>query len=537
MGEPETPTCVRRYEVLPSAAEFASAIESSNFPAAFSGCVKDWIAFTKWNPQDGGLDYLQEKAGSCIVETMLSRTDSVFYGDLRSHERVPLPFSSFIDICKKYLQKVNASLQSDCNSDRGTPEGVCINEEFLAYEDAPQRIYSAQVPILNMEKSEQSQLDILKEDIETPAILSGKSLASVNLWMNIAEARSSTHYDPHHNLLCIVSGRKKVVLWPPCASPFLYPMSIYGEASNHCSVSVENPDFSAYPRSKHLMTYSQKVILNAGDVLFIPEGWFHQVDSDNLTMAVNFWWQSDLVSSMLEHMDSYYLRRTLRRLIDKETNLILRELTSDAEDSPKCAIEATIEVREGNSDEVHKVVGDSSEENHVEEKSLGYDLEPVAVQALHELVSLVHEQVNLNGRIKEMQSNPGKSSLISVQGGDKSILNVEDDRVALILGKTKPHALRSVLLTMAERFPRTLEALVLYLLSPLAAEVLTQKFDQMDHETSNEDRTKFYQKFYGAFDDQFAAMETILRGKESFAEQAYNNVLCKYLGLNLGSGL
>jgi hypothetical protein len=42
------------------------------------------------------------------------------------------------------------------------------------------------------------------------------------------------------------------------------------------------------------------------------------VDSDELTVAVNFWWQSNYMSNMPEHMDSYYLRRITRRLIDRE---------------------------------------------------------------------------------------------------------------------------------------------------------------------------------------------------------------------------
>lgn len=107
---------------------------------------------------------------------------------------------------------------------------------------------------------------------------------------------------------------------------------------------------------------------------------------------------------------------------------------------------------EGNSNETHNLVEDSSEENHVQEKSATYDLEPMAIQALHELVSLVHDQVNLNDRSQHMQSNLANSSMISIQGGDKSILNLEDDRVALLLGKTNPHALQIVLLAMAVRF-------------------------------------------------------------------------------------
>lgn len=102
-------------------------------------------------------------------------------------------------------------------------------------------------------------------------------------------------------------------------------------------------------------------------------------------------------------------------------------------------------------------------------------------------------------------------------------------------------------LSFQHNFPRTLEALILHLLSPVGAEVLTRKFDEMDQKITEENRyfstlwtsyslkrrrnlsifalsfiiydfrNKFYEFFYGAFDDQFAAMDAILNGKESFA--------------------
>lgn len=103
-------------------------------------------------------------------------------------------------------------------------------------------------------------------------------------------------------------------------------------------------------------------------------------------------------------------------------------------------------------------------------------------------------------------------------------------------------------------FPRTLEALILHMLSPVAAEVLTQKFDEMDQQTGEDDRfcsealfvvvvfffhtlkleknlkvvflypfpirrNQFYREFYGAFDDESAAMDIILSKKEGFAFQ------------------
>lgn len=42
---------------------------------------------------------------------------------------------------------------------------------------------------------------------------------------------------------------------------------------------------------------------------------FHQVDSNDLTIAVNFWWRSNITSGLSEHMDAYYLRRILRRYL------------------------------------------------------------------------------------------------------------------------------------------------------------------------------------------------------------------------------
>lgn len=40
------------------------------------------------------------------------------------------------------------------------------------------------------------------------------------------------------------------------------------------AVDIENPDVSIHSRAKHSMDYSQKIILHAGDALYIPEGWY-----------------------------------------------------------------------------------------------------------------------------------------------------------------------------------------------------------------------------------------------------------------------
>ncbi|KAM3355865.1 putative protein isoform X1 [Capsicum galapagoense] len=522
---------IHTFTEIPSSELFTSQIEPKNVPAVFKGCIKNWKAFSRWNPSDGGLIYLQERVGSVVVEAMLSRSAPVFYGDIRSHERVPLSFSTFIRYCLCLLKNRDGRRDDFLESQKHNLAVSDTEQTDLLFGEAPQQFFLAQVPILNFEKKEHMQLECLGEDIQTPVPLEAKSLASVNLWMNSMKARSSTHYDPHHNLLCIVSGCKEVTLWPPSATPYLYPLPLYGEASNHSSITLEEPDLSIYPRTACLNGFSQKVILHAGDALFIPEGWFHQVDSEVLTIAVNFWWRSMTISGMLEHMDAYYLRRILKRLTDKEMNKMLHFPSSSMDKTMTCTTsQPNNAYRDHGHQGTSKNCGNRTPKDELKSKVMLQDLEPCASQSLNELISLVHDRLNpskLTGSTDyslagENDDNKRKEDSCST----------DDDSVANLILTLHPLKIHRVFLAMANYFPRTLEALVLHALTPVGSEILTRKFEEMDQLISGEDQNQFYQIFYGVFDDQSAAMDVLLNGKELFARQAFENVLDKFLGVN-----
>lgn len=54
---------------------------------------------------------------------------------------------------------------------------------------------------------------ILFSCLGQPSFLKSKSLSSINLWMNSTRSRSSTHYDPYHNILCVVAGCKQGIMY------------------------------------------------------------------------------------------------------------------------------------------------------------------------------------------------------------------------------------------------------------------------------------------------------------------------------------
>ncbi|KAF7024117.1 hypothetical protein CFC21_036515 [Triticum aestivum] len=542
-----------RFSSPPSSEEFAASIEPKNVPAVFRGVLKGSAASPRWDPLHGGLDYLLEKVGPDVaVEAMMSSTGHVFYGDLRSHERVSIPFSTFMHSCKSYLGHLNAA--SDSSKDKGIgEEPTCSGEMCSAGLEISEQLYLAQVSILNTENKERCSLEVLKEDIQEPIFLKGKPFSSINFWMSRAHMRSSTHYDPHHNLLCVVAGCKKVTLWSPSASPFLYPMPVYGEASNHSGVSIEEPDYSSYTRAKYMKEYSERVVLNCGDALFIPEGWYHQVDSDDLTIAINFWWKSRIMTEMLEHMDAYYLRRILRRLVDTEMNKIVQKNFFRHAKENNGFQPTDKELRGSEQFNLHNEVkshdtSDKKGARDTSDKKGAADtsgkkgaplqsLEPSTLQALYELMSMVHDSVEAvdQNDIAESASQDTSSSQSNERkktaADDSSLL--EKDPVAKIILPVEPLELRSMLLAMVHTFPRTLEGLVLNILGPTGAEILTRKFDEMDQQTTTEEQTEFYKTFYSAFDDQYAAMDTLLNRKELFSFQVFQSVLDQYLRVHV----
>ena len=97
---------------------------------------------------------------------------------------------------------------------------------------------------------------------------------------------SSLHRDPLDGFLYQIMGRKKVILYSPDQAAYLAPMKAYNNYQP-CWVKPEAPNYKHFPLFKQAKPL--EAILNPGEILVQPAGWFHAVYClDSPTFSVSY---------------------------------------------------------------------------------------------------------------------------------------------------------------------------------------------------------------------------------------------------------
>ena len=114
-------------------------------------------------------------------------------------------------------------------------------------------------------------------DILDPTSASGRSF----FWFGPAGTLTPLHHDTMNILLAQVMGRKRVTLIPSFETELVYNhVGVYSE------VDCEAPDYEKYPLFREVSRVD--VILEPGQALFIPVGWWHQVRSLDVSVSLSF---------------------------------------------------------------------------------------------------------------------------------------------------------------------------------------------------------------------------------------------------------
>uniref|UniRef100_A0A2I3RQL2 tRNA-yW synthesizing protein 5 n=1 Tax=Pan troglodytes TaxID=9598 RepID=A0A2I3RQL2_PANTR len=141
------------------------------------------------------------------------------------------------------------------------------------------------------------QFPLLKGDIKFPEFFKEEQFFSSVFRISSPGLQLWTHYDVMDNLLIQVTGKKRVVLFSPRDAQYLYLKGTKSEVLN-----IDNPDLAKYPLFSKARRY--ECSLEAGDVLFIPALWFHNVISEEFGVGVNIFWKH-LPSECYDKTDTY----------------------------------------------------------------------------------------------------------------------------------------------------------------------------------------------------------------------------------------
>ncbi|GIL96279.1 hypothetical protein Vretimale_2123 [Volvox reticuliferus] len=262
-------------------------------PVVVTGAMEHWPAMKRW----GNLSYLEHAAGC--------RTIPVEVGEHYLADGWGQQLMTLRDFLHRYLLP---GVQNPTQPQR-------------AQQQAQPRGYLAQHPLFE-------QIPALRRDIVQPdycCLGQEGEVQAVNAWLGPAGTTTPLHTDPHHNLLAQVVGRKYVRLYAPSLTNRLYPFPAGTVNSNSSQVDLDldleadlGPD-SDFDFKASLADHDSgsgadaagscscrrssgrfpgvaklpylDVVLEPGQMLYIPPGWWHFVRAMSTSFSVSFWWR------------------------------------------------------------------------------------------------------------------------------------------------------------------------------------------------------------------------------------------------------
>lgn len=229
-----------------SSGEFLERFYAPGRPVVLEGEIDDWPALKLWSPA-----YLKRKVGGAEVEYQDGREGSPDFELYKDQHKGRAPFDAYIDRIA-----------------RGG------NDSYLtAYNNEANR----------------AALKVLDKDLGRLGKFLGAEPGM--LWIGPAGTFTPLHYDLTNNLIVQLVGAKQVLLAPPSETAKMYNRRhVFSEVHD----LTDPARLERYPLAKDVRSYA--VELKAGEMIYVPVGWWHQVRAlaFSVTMTrTDFLWPND----------------------------------------------------------------------------------------------------------------------------------------------------------------------------------------------------------------------------------------------------
>lgn len=119
--------------------------------------------------------------------------------------------------------------------------------------------------------------------------------SDLNIWLGPAGHTEPLHFDGGDGTLMQLHGAKKILLFPPTQMTNVYPFPFIKSVIPpwFSQVDTDRPDFAAFPGFRAALDARLELVLEAGEILYIPASWWHQVTAlgDDYVCSVNRFWK------------------------------------------------------------------------------------------------------------------------------------------------------------------------------------------------------------------------------------------------------
>ncbi|WHP07469.1 MULTISPECIES: cupin-like domain-containing protein [Acinetobacter] len=229
---------------IPSFDFFIQHYYSRNLPVILTHAIDHWPALTNWSPA-----YFQQVVGDQEIEVQFNREQDPLFERNSIRHKTKMTMRDYVDLVT----------QTDHS-----------NNFYMTANNA---------------KASQSSLTKLFRDIghfngyTDHTQMTDRSF----IWFGPKGAFTPLHHDLTNNVLVQVYGRKKVTLIPALQVAHLYnDVAVFSKIADPHAVNLVE-SFPEFAQSSRI-----ECVLNEGEALFIPLGWWHCVESLDVSISVSF---------------------------------------------------------------------------------------------------------------------------------------------------------------------------------------------------------------------------------------------------------
>ena len=202
------------------------------------------------------------------------------------------------------------------------------SEDFSHYLYLQQRI----VAEMGQEITEEFMQFSLETALNVKQLGNWNELTTNLLLCGPPRAITSCHFDEQQNLFAQLSGRKRVRLYSPSDWPKLYPYPLGHprdrqsqillpmDTTTTNTITEQNRSFPLYAQATEY-----RVDLNPGDILYVPQYWWHQMEALTQNVSIAWWFKcsnnKENVSGILDRSAplpteiKIALRRNIERIV------------------------------------------------------------------------------------------------------------------------------------------------------------------------------------------------------------------------------